>query len=178
MGFWERLFSDFKFSILSMSKPLDKIYDTVSAQYKNIVEHLLKLYFFRDTPWRHDWVLHTWKALFWVDRRKGVNKYPLQEWIFHVLWEESSDIWGEVYYSFTSLFVKELTDVDTSVMQENPCVQETADFVRSYMFWLSGQLATSVRVPFEDVEAEIDRLLGEFPFIPKKDRPKRKSFEL
>jgi hypothetical protein len=166
MDFWGKLVDGLKYSIMSMSKPLNKIYIRLDAQYTNIVEHLLKIYFFRDSQWKHDWVVHTWKAAREIDMRKGVNRYPLRDWIYHVLWEDSADIWEKVYRSTISGFAADLKYLDTSVVQKKPRMWETAEFVRCYMLWLSGRLAEHGEVSLSEAEAEVDRLLGEFPFVP------------
>jgi hypothetical protein len=149
-----------------MSKPLDKIYNRLDAQYNNIVEHLLKLYFFRDSRWKRDWVVPTWKAVHGIDMRKGVNRWPLRDWIYHVLWEESSDVWRETYSSFVTGLAAELEHLDTSDMKKYPRIEETGEFVRCYMFWLSGKLAEFGKVDLEEVEGEIDELLELFQFSP------------
>jgi hypothetical protein len=168
MNFWEEVYSNFRYTILSMSEHLRDIGFRLRSRRELIIEHLLKLYFFRDSPWDRDWIGHTYKAVFWVQTKKGSGKLPPEDWLYDCLFGGIEDVWENIYSSTISGLEVDMRDWGVSLLKA-PRMQETFNFVKCYMMWLSRRLHEVGKVSVGEVTDEINSLLREFPFDPQFD---------
>jgi hypothetical protein len=162
------LFGSLRYTVFSMSEHLKDIGFRLRNKRELIIEHLLKLYFFRGSPWDRDWVVHTYKAVFSVQTRKGNNKLPPEDWMYDCLFGGIEDIWGNIYKGFISVMRVESENWGSSVLKADR-EKETFGFVKCYMLWLARRLHEAGEVSFNEVSAEIDDLLEAFPFDPRFD---------
>jgi hypothetical protein len=168
MDIWGELFSELRYTVFSMSEHLRDMGSRLRSKRELVIEHLLKLYFFRGSPWNRDWIVHTYKAVFWIQTKKGSNKHPPEDWLYECLFGGIEDVWGRIYNSSLGGLAADLRGWDVSVLK-NKRDQETHDFVKCYMMWLARRLHEAGEVSLEEVETEINSLLEAFPFDTRFD---------
>jgi hypothetical protein len=138
-----------------------------------VIDHLLKLYYYRNSDWDRVWKRSIFSAVHSVSSYKGSHKLPPRDWIYNCLWGGIEDLWFPRF----SKFLQGVADgfgysegpcIDVSLMINNPRPHETYGLIHAYIFWLSGKLSNDGIVSPAEVYGEIDRILSEFPFSPGK----------
>jgi hypothetical protein len=168
MDFWGEAFQSFRFYLLSMSERLRDVNLRIRGSSGLIIEHLLFLYFYRDSPWDRDWMVHIYKAVSWVPTMKGSRKFPPEDWLYDCLFGGIEDAWGRIYKTSVGYMNEKFKDWNVSVLKADQ-EKETFGFVRCYMLWLARRLHGSGEISLDEVIREIKGLLVSFPFDSRFD---------
>jgi hypothetical protein len=113
-------------------------------------------------------VVHTYKAVFWVQTKKGGHTFPPEDWLYDCLFGGIEDVWGNIYKGFMGWAQVKFRDWYPWISKVSR-ERETRDFVKCYMLWLSRRLHESGEVSIDEVEKEVNSLLDAFPFDPRFD---------
>jgi uncharacterized protein (UPF0297 family) len=167
MNFWEEIYSVFRQVIFSMSEPLREVGYRLRFKRDVIFEHLIKLYYFRDSRWARVWKRSVHSAVFRVPLWTG-HKYPAWDFMYDCLWKAIEDVWEVQFDSWLNFVSESLKDgfLDTGVMLRNPRPIEVGHLVDNYCFWLSHALEAKGQVSPMEVYSIIDELLDRYVFVP------------
>jgi hypothetical protein len=133
---------------------------------KVIIEHLLKLYYFRDSPWKSVWVTHLFKNTPFAVKFKHNNKYPDAVFIYKNMWDFLDDTYAGVYSQIVS-GILEMENVDIQRITEKPNIEITRKMCSSYCAWVAQMISNSMnlgRVTFPQVRSEVEKLLKKYPY--------------
>lgn len=118
--------------------PWSKLYSDYNASSFNVLDHLMKMFYFRNFEvYVRGWVITCFKYYKYVPICKSNNKPPRKEQLFDCLWENKEDTF-EGYHKAT---VDELN----STLEHFPkirriCSNEVYNFCQDYMMWVSYML--------------------------------------
>jgi hypothetical protein len=164
-----RIFDRAKDFLFSMAQQRSVVQAFLNSQHRNIVWHLLKLYFYRDSQYLRVWKVHVHKAVSSVPLMKNSKRLNVK-FIKHELWGFMEDVWFNHYDSTVASVMSDLEGdswLDLTIMRCNPRPVETHNLIDEYMEWLAGMLSSVGLVHFKEVSDKIDELLFEFPFSPE-----------
>jgi hypothetical protein len=128
---------------------------------KVIIEHLLKLYYFRDSMWKPIWINHLFKNTPFAVKFKHNNKYPDAAFIFENMWGFLDDTYTGVYQQVIS-GILEMENVDVQRIIKKPNIETTRKLCSSYCEWVSRMISSPLNsgvVTLSQVRSEIERLL-------------------
>jgi hypothetical protein len=133
---------------------------------KTIIEHLLKLYYFRDSSWKSVWIVHLFKNTPFAVKFKHNNKYPDATFIYKNMWEFLDDTYAGVYRQIISgLF--EMEDVDVQRITKKPNIETTKKLCSSYCEWVSQMISNPLNsgaVTLSQVRSEVEKLLKKYSY--------------
>jgi hypothetical protein len=150
---------------IEMSKPLAKQGAEIGVSRFRVLEHLAKLFYFRDTPWKEDWIRHLYlntPATYLLPKSK---KLPKKDFIYNNLWKDGED-------SFTlGMFRKIMSFLDdgydqltVSTIKKNPKIKALMSFCSEYCLWAADKLSKVTNVYREEVKDIIEYLLEKHPY--------------
>jgi hypothetical protein len=167
MDFWEEIYSNLREAIFSMSEHLRDIGYRLRGRRDIIVEHLIKLYYFRDSQRAGVWKRSVYSAVSKVSSWKG-RKYPAWDFIYGCIWKAIKDDWGDQFSGWVEGVAEYLDDgsLDIGVMLQNPRPVDVGNLIENYCYWLSHALESKGRVSPAEVYEVIDDLLGRDVVVP------------
>jgi hypothetical protein len=126
-------------------------------QYSDpLLEHLLKLYYFRKSErYIHGWMGAVYKCLIRTYKNNRTNKWPTKRFLYENIWNNAKDAFQEHHNGYLGTFstFKILPKID------KPDVEGSAAFCESYFKWLSQKLSEKGIVTLPEVEEELTILL-------------------
>ena len=170
MEFWEyeQKYYDKKYeqsySIKSLSAPLPKIYAQLSNTWDRCVEHILKLYYYKDTPifdfYENNWKVSVAKCISKVDKLKSTNKLPSYDFIMETIWYDVKDDYldSQIEYvvdNITSDY-EEIPPMDLSTID----IDDFKSKVYEYMEFVAEKLSTKGKYNVEEGKFKIEEILG------------------
>ncbi|GHV80044.1 hypothetical protein AGMMS49944_18350 [Spirochaetia bacterium] len=145
------------FHLQEMAYPPSKIIDKLLQWAEPRLEHLLKLYYFRKFDrYAQGWMSSVFKCTIQTYKDNRTNKWPTQEFLFENLWTNEEDAFEAHHKGFLGTFAsyKDLPKI------ENPDVNGSAAFCKSYFEWLSQELSAKGSVTLDEVKQKLEELLG------------------
>jgi hypothetical protein len=133
---------------------------------KVIVEHLLKLYYFRDSMWKPVWISHLFKNTPFAVKFKHNNKYPDTAFIYENMWGFLDDTYAGVYRQIIS-GILETDNVDVQRITKSPNIEITRELCSSYCEWVAQMISNPLNsgsVTLSQVRLEIEKLLKKYPY--------------
>jgi hypothetical protein len=150
-----------KFHFQEMADSLSKIAQRL-FQYEAVrLEHLLKVYYFRDFQmYLNGWITSIYKCNIQIPKNVNTNKYPTYKFIYKNLWENEIDAFEDHHEGYISTFAsyKYLPKI------ENPDLEGVFLFCEEYFKWLSLQLSQEGKITLEEVKEKLNSLLEEIPY--------------
>jgi hypothetical protein len=167
MDFWEEIYSNLREAIFSMSEHLRTIEIQLVSKRNVIIEHLIKLYYFRDSQWAGVWKRSVFSAVSSVPSWKR-HKFPAWDFIYSRLWKGIEDVWDAQFGNRLDVVAGRLNGggLDVEVMLENPRPVDIGYLVQNYCYWLSHALEAKGQVSSVEVCEVIDDLLDRYIFVP------------
>jgi hypothetical protein len=140
-----------------MAYPKDKIINKL-MQFDDLrLEHLLKLYYYKNLDnkdYVHTWINSVYKGSIRTYKDDSTNKWPEQSFLYENLWLNTEDAYKEHHNGFLETFLhKGFPEI------ENPDIQGSANFCASYFRWLSQKWSEKGEVTLPEVEEKILSLL-------------------
>jgi hypothetical protein len=148
-------------SEMSMGQKKQELYYTHYTH--NIVEHLLKLFYFRNGRDYNVWVNHLYKNTPEAPKFRHTNKWPGKDFIYQWLWWWVGDDFSTVYGRDIGL-VLNLKGYDTKKIKADPKMWVAQKFCNDYFNWASDKLSQSGKVTPLEVIKKVESLLKKYPY--------------
>jgi hypothetical protein len=153
-----------------MASPPDKVWKHLTQYGAALVEHLFKLFYFREfNEYYGKWTESVYKCAFQVPKLssppKYKNKLPPAEMIYEWMWGR----WEDQLDIQHSIILDKINDKSYSGFKYLPYVyaggnpENACAFVKNYHLWLAGRLSKDGKVSLDDVRTEIKLLLKKYP---------------
>jgi hypothetical protein len=144
----------------SMADSLKDILNDVKSFNRRRLEHLLKLYYYReDTQDFNSWIASVASSPDQIDLLKGPHKFPSKEKLLQAMWLVQEDS----FYRKEQLY---LTNFASHLVTDYPAKQPSKNsyaFCDEYHKWFAEYLAKEGLVPISSVSAKITELLNKYP---------------
>lgn len=150
---------------VEMSKPLATQGLQIEASRFRVLEHLAKLFYFRNTFWKNDWIKHLYSntpETYFLPRSK---KLPKKEFIYNNLWKDGEDSFTfGMFRKIISSFEGEYDQLGISGVKKNPKIKDFMAFCSEYCLWAADRLSKVTNVYKEEVKSVIEELLAKHPY--------------
>lgn len=165
---YEQRYYDRKYEQLharkSLSSPLPKIYSQLSDTWDRCVEHILKLYYYKDSPifdfYENTWKISVAKCISKVDKVKSTNKLPTYDFIMDTIWNDVKD-------DYLDNQIEYVADNITADYEDIPPLNlnkiDIDDFklkVCEYMNFVAEKLSTDGKYNVNEGKAKIEEILA------------------
>ena len=122
----------------------------------NIMEHIVKLYFYRNKGAVRHWRREIFSFLHRVSVLKHNHKLPSSDFLYENLYHVNSSKIKRIVLSVTQWYVDEYGDSDIDVNEDS--ISDVTDVISKYMRWLSDSLSKIGDVTPNEVYDELDNL--------------------
>lgn len=136
--------------------PLDRIGISLNLISDRLIEHLLKIFYYRNSlgSLRH-WVSEVYAFVHTVPKTKKTNKPPKKKFIYKNLWGYKEDIFESVHKmlirSFSTRYGHITLDPRAKI------------FCEEYIEWLSDHLSVTNEVSLEEISDHLRYLIRRYP---------------
>lgn len=135
---------------------LDKIGRDLRSDSDRVIEHLLKIFYFRDSTGDYShWSSEVYAFVHFVPKIKKSNKAPKKGFIKKNLWDYKKDVFSIIHKKLLEDFIE---DIGTVLYDSR-----AAFFCEDYMEWLSEALSLNNVVSFKEVKTILDTLVKRYP---------------
>ena len=130
-----------------------------------LIEHMLKIYFFPDSPYLDHWEEEVYSFYLDVPKQKN-NKFPKEDFIYHT-------IFGSKYEDGFTLPRKKETIKRLKSKYPNynePTMDDfdnAIEFINEYVHWLSKELSKKGETYEDEVKSKIKELLVKYSRIER-----------
>jgi hypothetical protein len=153
-----------------MASSPEKIYKDLTQYGGALVEHLFKLFYFREfVEYFNNWSNSVYKCAFRVSKLSSPprlkNKLPPAEMIYEWMWGR----WEDTIDIQHAGFLKNVNNKSNPEYQHLPYIpaggdeKGAGDFIKDYHIWLARKLSKNGRADIDDVRDEIKALLKKYP---------------
>ena len=129
--------------------------------FEKIFSHLLKVYYYPESQYKHHWVKEIYSFLNDAPVLKSTKKLPKEKLIFDSLWDSVKEIIPRRHRKTLSFinekYGNELGEVEYDADAES--------FVFDYVVWISRNLSKKGDIFIFEVETEINSLLTKYKRI-------------
>jgi hypothetical protein len=151
-----------------MAYPSKQLEDKLMQGENISIEHLLKIYYFRDSKYFNGWASSVYHAMMRTYKdSSNHNKFPNAENIFDWIWGKQEDCFKDVTHP---IWLKAFNDKSDQQYQGLPYIHAGGDpegamkFIHDYYIWLAKELSKSGKVDLPDVKSILQRLLRKYPY--------------
>jgi len=152
---------DYRLTEMSMAKDKQEIYYPQFFMKK--LEHLLKIYYFRNSPSVNTWKKHLYGNTPTAPLFRHNNKLPSFEFIFKHLWLTYADQFFNLYKILMSDILK-MKYVDTGKVRKNPNMKDVKTFCENVFDWVAHELAKKGAVNKSAYYGVVDSFLLRHPY--------------
>jgi hypothetical protein len=153
-----------------MASSPDKIYKDLTQYGGALVEHLFKLFYFREFgEYFNNWSNSIYKCAFRVSKLNAPpslkNKLPPADMIYEWMWGR----WEDTIDIQHNGFLKNVNNKNNPEYQYLPYIHARGDsagassFIKDYHLWLARKLSKNGKVDLNDVRDEIKILFRRYP---------------
>lgn len=129
--------------------------------FEKIFSHLLKVYYYPKSQYKHHWVKEIYNFLNDAPILKSTKKLPKERLIFDSLWTSVKEIVPRRHRKILAIinekYGDELGEVEYNAKAES--------LVYDYVVWISENLSKKGDIFMSEVEAEIESLLTKYKRI-------------
>lgn len=152
--------------VYELAKHKSDVEDKVTDKSEEMIEHLIKIYIWRDTTYKGHWCGEVKGLLSSVKRLKGKGKkkYPKNKDIYKWLWRENDNKIDKMIDEAIYSAEKGLEGYENLRKPRRVDKEDIKSFVNNYMIWLSNELSKNGIVTSNEVYSTIDFLLKEHPY--------------
>lgn len=146
-----------------LARKRDEVLSDIRNHRFRLIEHLLKLYYYRDNDSLRTWLKEVKAYLGEVSKikaSKGKDYYPTKDDIY---WE----VWGKDLDSLSDFHSTCIEDFSSDEEEPLPKVEKddrAEDFCDEYIKWVSEVLSKKGSVSALEVRAEVEKLWSKYPF--------------
>lgn len=141
------------FGYAMSKKDLKNVLDDIGY---NIIEHIVKLYFYRNKGATRHWRREIFSFLHRVSVLKHNHKLPSSDFLYENLYHVNSNKIGRIVLSVTQWYVDEYGDSDVAVNDDS--ISDVTDMISRYLKWLSENLSRTGDVTPNEVYNQLDAL--------------------
>lgn len=144
------------YRIKEHAMPLDSIGISLRASSDNLIEHLLKVFYYRDSieSYNH-WKSEIYAFVHKVPLAKKTNKAPKKSFIKKNLWGYQEDIFPIIHKKLVKSFCIRYGFISLD--------ERAGLFCKEYIDWLSEGLSEDVIVSLEEISDHIKYLTKRYP---------------
>jgi hypothetical protein len=150
---------------VEMSKPLATQGIQIEASRFRVLEHLAKLFYFRDAPWKNDRIKHLYSntpETYFLPKSK---KLPKKDFIYNNLWKDGEDSFTYgMFRKVISFLDDDYDQLNVSSVKKNPKIKKLMAFCSEYCLWAAERLSRVTNVYKEEVADIIEDLLKKHPY--------------
>ena len=147
-----------------MAKPKRSIETMLSNHTRSIVEHLLKLFYFRDTQWQNKWLKDLNTSTPDVPLFSHNKNLPDKKFILQNLWLWTADTYERTVYRKVIDIIKNYTKLSCANILKKPDIDKTKKFCNEYFDWASDELSNSGVITLDDIKGIIPKLLMKYKY--------------
>ena len=137
------------FGYAMSKKDLKNVLDDIGY---NIIEHIVKLYFYRNKGAIRHWRREIFSFLPRVSVLKHNHKLPSSDFLYENLYHVNSNKIGRIVLSVAQWYVDEYGDSD------DDSISDVTDIISGYLKWLSENLSRTGDVTPNEVYNQLDAL--------------------
>lgn len=124
-----------------------------------IINHLLKYYYWHDSEYAKHWCIEIHAGCSKVYKMKSNNKYPSPDFLYNCLYGDSEDIMDNIIELFWDMAKDEYPDYK---VYEPVFTDKLKTFMREYFWWLSSRLSQNGSVKQSEVIQELSLLYNDY----------------
>ena len=144
------------YRIKEYAMPLDKIGMDLRGVSGRLVEHLLKIFYYRNSTGDYNhWVTEVYAFVNSVPMSKKSHKPPKKDFIKKNLWGYKSDIFHILHENIVDGFIMKYGPISLDI--------RAGVFCDEYIDWLSGRLSKGYSVSIREVVDYIKILIKRYP---------------
>lgn len=135
--------------IYAMSKSQKDIAADIEEGCDELIEHLIKLWFFPDSQDRHHWRREVAEKLHRISSFKGSHKLPSKQFILEHSIKVHNQYMLQYIKDIKRYYGKSENSASTVVMEHQ---------IRKYFDWIAGELSRRPHVPFPEIYETLEVL--------------------
>lgn len=144
------------YRIKEYAMPLEKIGMDLRAKTDMLIEHLLKIFYYRDTTGDYShWVSEIYAFVHTIPKTKKTNRPPKEKFIYKNLWGYKEDIFETVHKMLIRSF-----NVRYGFISLDPRAKV---FCEEYIGWLSESLSNVNEISLEEISNYLRYLIRRYP---------------